>query len=112
MSEPKHSGRSSAGTLPLASALEGSLPLARLMQRLRESRERFAAIRQQLPATLADQVRPGPLDDAGWSLLVSNGAAAAKLRQLVPGFEDALRTQGWPNTVIRIKVQAGTPPQL
>jgi hypothetical protein len=109
MSEPKHGGRSAAATLPLASALEGSLPLARLMQRLRESRERFAAIRGQLPAALADQVRPGPLDDAGWSLLVSNGAVAAKLRQLVPALEDALRTQGWPNTAIRIKVQAGTP---
>lgn len=91
---------------PLAQALAGSEPLARLAQRLQESNARFAAIRDALPATLHAHTRPGPVDEEGWSLLVANPAVAAKLRQLVPRLEDALRAQGWKTLPIRIKVQS------
>ena len=60
----------------------------------RSSRERLAAIREQLPDTLRDQVRAGPLDETGWSLLVPNGAAAAKLRQLLPALQATLDACG------------------
>ncbi len=102
----KATGTSHPGTLSLGSALDQSQPLAKLLQRLQESRARYAAIRAELPEALRDQVRPGPLDDAGWSLLVPNGAAASKLRQLVPALDATLCSQGWQPTPIRVKVQS------
>jgi hypothetical protein len=53
---------------------------------------------------LAASVQPGPIDEAGWSLLVANAAVAAKLRQLAPRFEERLREAGHPVAAIRIKV--------
>jgi hypothetical protein len=95
-----------SGTLALGDALDQSQPLARLLQRLQQSRERYATIVEHLPDMLRDQVRPGPLDDAGWTLLASHGAAASKLRQLLPTLDAALLAKGWPATPIRIKVQS------
>jgi len=103
---PDPHGALSPGTLPLGSALDRSVPLSQLLLRLRESNARFAAIRNRLPPALQQQVRPGPLDEQGWSLLVSNGAAASKLRHLLPTLEAALLAQGWQGTPIRIKVQS------
>ena len=90
--------------LTLATALKRSEPLAGLMQRLRESQARFDAITALLPAGLKGDIRPGPLDDASWVLLVSHAAAAAKLRQLLPALDAALREQGWPGPPLKIKV--------
>jgi hypothetical protein len=106
MSGPKNLANPSPGTWTLGSALDQSQPLARLLQRLQESQARFAAIREQLPLPLRDAVRPGPLDDAGWSLLAPSGAVASKLRQMLPELEAALTRQGWQATPIRIKVQS------
>lgn len=91
--------------LPISEALRGSAPLARLFERLGESAALFAAIEPTLPAALAPHVRPGPVDAEGWSLLAANAAVAAKLRQLVPRFEDRLRLAGRGVASIRIKVQ-------
>lgn len=106
MPDPKPTAVLSPGTLPLGSALNRSVPLSQLLLRLRESADRFAAIQDQLPPMLRTQVRAGPLDAQGWSLLVSNGAAASKLRHLVPVIESTLHSQGWQVTPIRIKVQS------
>ena len=91
--------------LRLQQALQQSEPLARLQQLMRESNQRFEAIRSTLPATLLPHVRPGPLDEAGWSLLVANAAVAAKLRQVKPNLEAQLRERGWEISAIRVKVQ-------
>jgi hypothetical protein len=91
--------------LPVREALQRSPALAHLQALLRESNARFSAIAPQLPAPLARHVRPGPVDDAGWSLLAANAAVAAKLRQLEPRLHDALKEAGWPARPIRIKVQ-------
>jgi len=93
--------------LAIHDALAQSEPLARLAQRLAGSQQRFAAILPCLPASLASQVRPGPLDDEGWSLLAANAAVAAKLRHLQPRLEEVLRQRGWQGNPIRIKVQSG-----
>ena len=90
--------------MPLASALDRSEPLSGLMQRMRQSQARLAAIAPLLPTGLQGGVRAGPLDDAAWVLLVANASAAAKLRQLLPALEQALREQGWPGPVLKIKV--------
>jgi hypothetical protein len=50
--------------------------------------------------------RDAAKDDGGWSLLVQSGAAASKLRQLLPELEAALLQQGWQVMPIRIKVQS------
>lgn len=106
MQERKVTGPLSPGNLALGTALAQSQPLARLLRRLEESRARFNTIREHLPDVLREQVRPGPLDDAGWSLLVPNGAAASKLRQLVPVLEAALLAKGWAAVPVRIRVLA------
>ena len=97
-----------AGTLALATALDRSEPLARLLERARESRARFAVVAALLPDGLREAVRAGPLDDDGWSLLAAHGAAAAKLRQWLPKLEAALVAQGWPQQPIKVRIQ---PPQ-
>ncbi len=97
-----------AGTLALGAALDRSEPLARLLERVRESKARFAVVSALLPDGLRDAVRAGPLDDDGWSLLAAHGAAAAKLRQWLPKLEAALAEQGWPPRPIKVRIQ---PPQ-
>jgi hypothetical protein len=88
----------------LARALDHSEPLVGLLQRVRESRARLAAVAPLLPAGLRGEVRAGPLDDAAWVLLVSNAAVAAKLRQLLPAVTSALAQQGWAGPEVKIKV--------
>ena len=91
--------------MQLAQALQRSEPLARLGQLLRDSNARFDAIRPCLPAALAPHVKPGPVDELGWSLLAANASVAAKLRQLQPRLEATLKERGWQVSAIRIKVQ-------
>jgi len=93
-------------SLDLAEALRRSAPLTQLRARLQESADRFEAIRGALPGALARHVRPGPIDEEGWSLLVANAAVAAKLRQIKPHLESLLREQGWQVSSIRIRVQS------
>jgi hypothetical protein len=90
---------------PLAQALDESQPLVGLLRRVQQSRDCLAAIAAQLPPALQQQVTAGPLDETGWTLLVSSGAVAAKLRQMLPDLEATLRQQGLPGVPLRIKVQ-------
>jgi hypothetical protein len=106
MSSRNPVGTHSPGTWALGAALDQSQALTRLLQRLQESQARFAAIQGQLPDSLRSHVRPGPLDDTGWSLLVPSGALASKLRQLLPTLDAALLAQGWQATPIRIRVRS------
>jgi hypothetical protein len=93
-------------SLPIADALERSAPLTSLRLRLQDSKARFAAIVGLLPAALARHVKPGPADDASWTLLAANASVAAKLRQFQPRLEERLRERGWQGSSIRIKVQS------
>jgi hypothetical protein len=90
--------------LPIDEALRRSSPLADLRRRVSDSQSRYALIRPSLPPAMAAHVRPGPLDEEGWSLLVANAAVAAKLRQLQPRLEQVLRQQGCLQHNIRIKI--------
>jgi len=92
--------------LPLADALQASEPLARLAERLKDSKRRFECIEALLPRPLAGLAKPGPVDAHGWTLLALTPAAAAKLRQLVPLFEAQLATGGFLPLPIRVKVVA------
>jgi hypothetical protein len=106
---PKYSTRPlpiTPDALRLQQALQQSAPLVRLRELLQASNARFAAIRPALPSALAAHVRPGPIDETGWSLLAANASVAAKLRQLQPRLEELLREHGLPVGSIRVKVQA------
>lgn len=92
--------------LRIAQVLQQSAPLARLQLLLKDSNARFDAIRASLPAAMVPHVKPGPVDEVGWSLLAANASVAAKLRQLQPRLEDILRERGWQISAIRIKVQS------
>lgn len=89
---------------PLASALCASEPLARLAERLHASQRRLDCIGPLLPADLAAQLRSGPIDADGWTLLAASPAVAAKLRQLVPRLQAALVEGGFTEMPIRVKV--------
>ncbi len=91
--------------LPIADALRSSAALGRLSERMRRSNAVFAAVCPLLPSALSAQVRAGPIDDAGWSLLCANAGVAAKLRQLVPNLEQHLHETGLGVASIRVKVQ-------
>ncbi len=91
--------------MPIAQALRESAALGRLSERLRLSHALYDAVAPAIPAGLAAQVSAGPVDDEGWSLLCSNAAVAAKLRQLVPHLQQRLRDGGTPVAAIRVKVQ-------
>jgi hypothetical protein len=93
--------------LPIRDALQGSAPLVKLREALRDSNARFEAVRPALPRTLLGHVKPGPVDAEGWSLLAANASVAAKLRQLAPRLEDLLRDGGWTVCTVRIKVLPG-----
>jgi hypothetical protein len=93
-------------SLAIADALQRSVPLALLRQRLQDSNARLAAIRPLLPTALAEHVKAGPVDEEAWSLLAANASVAAKLRQLRPRLEQRLRERGWQVSPIRIKVQS------
>jgi hypothetical protein len=90
--------------LSITDALQGSVPLVRLREALRDSNARFEAVRPAIPRLLLPHVKPGPVDAEGWSLLAANPAVAAKLRHLGPRLEDLLREGGWSVCAVRIKV--------
>lgn len=79
--------------------------LARLMAIHQESSERLQAIKPLIPAALHTSVQCGPLEDGVWCLLLTNTAAAAKLRQLLPAFEAHLRVVHLEVKSIRLKIR-------
>ncbi len=93
-----------SSTQGIAQALAGSEPLALLARRMRESQQRLVAITPLLPLAMRASVRAGPIDEAGWTLLASSNAVAAKLRQMLPALEAHLRTQGWAGPPLRVKL--------
>jgi hypothetical protein len=95
------------GAVPLHQAAEASPTLAHLLGLARESGARLKAVEFLIPPLMRATVRPGPIDGTAWCLLVEHGAAAAKLRQVVPAMLSHLRTKGYEVTSIRLKVGSG-----
>ncbi len=96
---------------PIASQAVGAAlarhdTLAGLLQRVRDSRARLAAVQPVLPPGLRGAVEAGPLDDTTWILLVKHAPAAAKLRQCVPQIEQALTDTGFAPRLVRVKLSA------
>ena len=91
--------------MPAALALQKHEGLARLGMLIRESNRRMAIVLPALPGALTRFVKPGPVDEAGWTLLAANAAVAAKLRHLQPRLEQMLEEQGLQPAKVRVKVQ-------
>ncbi|MBI5259014.1 MAG: hypothetical protein HY855_21090 [Burkholderiales bacterium] len=95
-------------TVTIDAALASNEALGRLSERLRASQACFEAIGPLLPPPLRAQLRPGPWDDEGWTLLAPNNAVAAKLRQLVPALEARVVAAGWPARPIRVRIMTSS----
>lgn len=86
-------------------AVEQAPLLQQLAERGRQSAARLDTVRPLLPPGLRDAIAAGALDEDSWCLLVPHHAAAAKLRQLRPLLEDALKQSGQPVARIRIRIR-------
>ncbi|MCU0957334.1 MAG: DUF721 domain-containing protein [Hydrogenophaga sp.] len=85
----------------------GAAPaLAALIERSRRSASLLEQLRPRIPPGLRAHIQPGPLDDGEWCLLVTNPAAATKLRHLTPLLLQDLSQIATEVTSIRVKVQA------
>jgi hypothetical protein len=91
--------------MPIGKALQQHEGLARLGILMRESNRRMALIKHCLPGALTRFVRPGPVDEDGWTLLAANAAVAAKLRHLQPRLQELLEEAGLQPAKVRVKVQ-------
>jgi hypothetical protein len=91
--------------ISLQDAVERAPALARLSRLAAESAARLRAVQPALPPALRELVRPGPIDETSWCLLVPHNAAAAKLRQLTPTLLQRLQAAGHPVDAIRVRVE-------
>lgn len=96
---------SSKKTVSLFHATQISPTLARLSGLALDSSARLKAVELLLPLSLRPYIKAGPVDGDEWCLILSNGAVAAKVRQLVPSLQSHLNSKGWEVTSIRLKVQ-------
>ena len=78
-------------------AIDASNPLRQLLARRRQAEARFRVISPLVPAELRDYVGVG---------LAEGTSAAAKLRQLMPRFEAALREAGLAQPPVAIRVRS------
>lgn len=90
--------------LTLNQAMDGAPALSRLAHQVEQSTSMYRCIQGLIPPTLQAQVRPGPLEQRDWCLMVSHSSAAAKLRQLVPLIRTRLQQEGWDVTTVRVKI--------
>jgi hypothetical protein len=91
-------------TRDIAQVLGATDMLSQLSRRVRDSQARLTALQPLLPPAMRAQVRAGPVDDEGYTLLAGNQAVSAKLRQMVPALEAHLRSAGWDGPPIRIRL--------
>ena len=91
--------------ITLLQATQDSETLNRLCALANESAQRLKSIESLIPGSLRSCVQAGPIEGSVWCLLLSNNAAAAKIKQLLPSLEAHLRSKGWEVTAIRLKVQ-------
>jgi hypothetical protein len=87
-----------------AQAAMGSGLLGQLVRQAQAAQSCLAELRSVLPPALLAQVQSGPMEAGVWTLLVSQPAAAAKIRQFVPALAAHVRTKGWPVERIEVKI--------
>ncbi len=89
----------------LVDTLQRDAGLLALTRAARAGEERLATVKLAIPKALHAAVVAGGVDEAGWTLLVKNAAAAAKLRMLRPHLQLLLTERFGPGE-LRIKLMA------
>ncbi len=89
----------------LLQACQEAPTLARLTELSADSVARLKAIEALIPPALRPALKAGPIEGPVWCLILTNNAAAAKIRQLLPALQAHLRSKGWDVDSIRLKVQ-------
>lgn len=97
-------------TRPLSRFLAGGDALARLQDHAARLNRLQTALDGALPPPLAAQCRVANLKDGTLVLSARGGAAAVRLRQLLPSLLERLQHGGHPVQAIKVKV--GTPEQV
>lgn len=92
------------GSFSVAQALKANPTLGALLGQWAQSQLCLAIAKPLLGPSLGRLVRAGPLQEGTWILLTDSGAAAAKLRQLLPRLLQALKARALPVSVIEVKV--------
>lgn len=90
--------------LSLNQAIDEAPALSRLAQRVDQSNAMLRSVQGLIPPALRAHIRPGPLEEQDWCLMVTHSAAAAKLRQLVPLLRTRLQQEGWQVLTVRVKI--------
>ena len=90
--------------IPINKALEASVPLHDLLQRMRLSEDRLKRLSLLIPRSLHGQLRAGPADADNWTVLVKSPAVAAKLRQLLPTIATDIQRAESRAVSVRVKV--------
>lgn len=88
--------------------MENSTTLHALLGKVRLSQSRLETVKQLVPVTLRPSLRAGSADEGQWTLLVNSPAVAAKLRQLLPSLNQALRQKEQVDVEVRIKIARPT----
>ncbi len=86
-------------------ATQNSPTFALLTELAMESNRRLKTIEFLVPPATRPFLKPGPIEGTTWCLILSNGAVAAKVRQLIPALLAHLNSEGWQVTSIRLKIQ-------
>ena len=94
--------------IPIAQAMNNSVTLHALLSRVRLSQSRLETVKQLIPVTLRTSIQAGSADEGQWTLLVNSPAVAAKLRQLLPSLNQALRQKEQVDVEVRIKIARPT----
>lgn len=92
-------------SVSLYQATQHSPTLARLSGLALDSSARLRAVEPLLPIAIRSSIKAGPIDGTEWCLILTNSAAAAKVRQLLPALQAHLNSKGWEVNSIRLKVQ-------
>lgn len=83
--------------------LQRDAGLLALTRAARAGQDRLATVKLAVPKPLHAALAAGGVDEAGWTLLVKNAAAAAKLRMLRPHLQLLLTERFGPGE-LRIKL--------
>ena len=100
------STKKSRDPISLDEAMLRCTAVSQLARGLKESKDRYEAVKAYLVhhGKLADYIKPGPVDEKGWCILVTHAAAMSKLKQMVPLLENVLKQHGWVNNKVRLKM--------
>lgn len=90
--------------LRLDEAIQSASGLAGLNARCMEAQSYLDHVLPMIPFALRACVQAGPVENGVWCLLVQNGTAAAKLRQLEPSLITSLKKKHPTISHLRIKV--------